>query len=204
MASQVFTNLMFSADGLAELLVQKLLAELPPRVNSLQGARAAVMLNGLGTVKYEELFVVYRKVDQLLRAAGIEIVAPDVGELVTSFDMAGVSLTLFWLTPELEATWIAPADTPAYRKGNVQLECGDEVSAQGLHLKQSLQPGSPDSQAAASVILEALEAMKQTIDDNSDELGRLDAITGDGDHGIGTQRGVTAAVAAAAEALNAG
>ena len=193
-----------SADGLAELLVQKLLAELPPRVTSLQGARAAVMLNGLGTVKYEELFVVYRKVDQLLRAAGIEIVEPDVGELVTSFDMAGVSLTLFWLTPELEATWIAPADTPAYRKGNVQLEFGKEVSAQELHQKQSLQPGSPDSQAAASVILEALEAMKQTIDDNSDELGRLDAITGDGDHGIGMQRGVTAAVAAAAEALKAG
>ena len=46
--------------------------------------------------------------------------------------------------------------------------------------------------------------MKQTIDNNFDELGRLDAIAGDGDHGIGMQRGVTAAVAAAAEALNAG
>jgi len=71
------------------------------------------MLNGLGTVKYEELFVVYRQVDQLLRAAGIDIVEPDVGELVTSFDMAGVSLTLFWLTSELEATWIAPAAVAA-------------------------------------------------------------------------------------------
>ncbi|WP_255252013.1 DAK2 domain-containing protein [Nitrosomonas ureae] len=34
----------------------------------------------------------------------------------------------------------------------------------------------------------------------SEELGRLDAIAGDGDHGIGMQRGITAAVAAAKEA----
>ena len=45
------------------------------------------------------------------------IVEPEVGELVTSLDMAGCSLTVMWLDDELERYWTAPADTPAYKKG---------------------------------------------------------------------------------------
>ena len=41
---------------------------------------------------------------------------PEVGELVTSLDMAGVSLTIGWLDDESRALWCAPANTPAYRK----------------------------------------------------------------------------------------
>jgi D-erythrulose 4-kinase len=42
------------------------------------------------------------------------------------------------------------------------------------------------------------------IDANVDELGRIDAIAGDGDHGIGMQRGARAAAEAAAETQAAG
>lgn len=91
-----------SADELAELLVNALLKEVPQAVSALFGQRLSVVLNGLGGVKYEELFVVYRRVAQLLTAQGLTIVEPEVGELVTSFDMAGLSLTLFWLDEELE------------------------------------------------------------------------------------------------------
>ncbi|MCW2488952.1 dihydroxyacetone kinase subunit DhaK, partial [Candidatus Symbiopectobacterium sp. NZEC127] len=106
-----------SADELAELLVNALLKEVPQAVTTLSGQRLSVVLNGLGGVKYEELFVVYRRVAQLLTAQGLTIVEPEVGELVTSFDMAGLSLTLFWLDEELERFWRAPANTPAFRKG---------------------------------------------------------------------------------------
>ena len=108
-----------TADALAELLVSHLLEEVPDGIETVRGARAAVLLNGLGAIKYEELFVVYRRVHALLEEAGIEIVEPEVGELVTSLDMAGASLTLFWLDDELERLWRAPADTPAYRKGSL-------------------------------------------------------------------------------------
>ncbi|MDO9312540.1 MAG: dihydroxyacetone kinase subunit DhaK, partial [Nitrosomonas sp.] len=108
-----------TADGLAALLVDKLLAEIPAVISNPEGARVGVILNGLGAIKYEELFVVYRKIDQLLSARGLIIVEPEVGELITSFDMAGVSLTLFWMNDELEQTWIAAADAPAFRRGNV-------------------------------------------------------------------------------------
>ncbi|WP_168587877.1 hypothetical protein [Saccharopolyspora sp. ASAGF58] len=40
---------------------------------------------------------------------------------MTSLDMARCSLMLTWLDPELERLWQAPADTPAYRKGNVAM-----------------------------------------------------------------------------------
>src|SRR6185503_9336458 len=66
----------------------------------------------------EELFVVWRSVAPMLREAGYTLVDPEVGELVTSLDMAGCSLTLVFLDSELETLWRAPADTPAYRKGS--------------------------------------------------------------------------------------
>ncbi len=103
-----------SADELAELLVSRLLSEPPPG-----GSDAVVLLNGLGSVKYEELFVLYRRVDELLGQAGIRVVEPEVGELVTSLDMAGVSLTMCWLTEELAQLWHAPAQTPGFRKGTL-------------------------------------------------------------------------------------
>src|SRR5690625_3819958 len=76
-----------TADELAQLLVQRLLAEKPTDTDS----RAVVLLNGLGGVKYEELFVLYNSVAKLLDEAGVSVIEPDVGELVTSFEMAGVS-----------------------------------------------------------------------------------------------------------------
>ena len=102
------------AAALARLLVEPLLAsaERPPEATH----RAAVLVNGLGRTKYEELFVLYGDVAHLLEARGVQVIAPEVGELVTSLDMAGCSLTLFWLDEELEELWAAPVDGPGYRK----------------------------------------------------------------------------------------
>ncbi|MFJ3281435.1 dihydroxyacetone kinase family protein [Streptomyces halstedii] len=195
-----------SADEAAELLVSTVLAELPEGVEAPRGHRAAVILNGLGSVKYEELFVVYRRVAQLLAEAGIEAVDPEVGELVTSFDMAGVSLTLCWLTDELEPLWTAPADAPAYRKGIVEAA---ELLAQDTLaevVEETVPPATDASREAARTVLAALRVLTDTVDTHADELGRIDAVAGDGDHGIGMRRGSTGAYEAAvrAEALGAG
>src|SRR4029078_684872 len=102
------------APTLPQTLVDGLADEKP----AFSSQRIAVILNGLGRTKYEELFVVWGTVARVLRARGDEIVEPEVGELVTSLDMAGCSLTMMWLDDELEKYWAAPADTPAYRKGS--------------------------------------------------------------------------------------
>jgi dihydroxyacetone kinase len=192
-----------TADGLAEILVNRLLEEVPVG-HALANGRVGVMLNGLGAVKYEELFVVYRKVEQLLVARGLTIIDPEVGELVTSFDMAGVSLTLFWLTEELEKTWLAPADTPAFRKGSVTVETDVEARDQVAAAARIFTAGGAESQAWARTLLAMLQSAAAVLDAQAGELGRLDAVAGDGDHGIGMQRGVAAAVRAATEACAAG
>ena len=193
-----------TADELAELFVSSLLAELPDGIDSTSGQRVGLILNGLGSVKYEELFVVYRRIAALLTDAGVEIIDPEVGELVTSFDMAGASLTLFWLDDELETFWKAPADTPAYRKGSIA--AAEQLAASEIEAEQAvvIPSASVESQAAAKVAYLAVEAIATVIDANVDELGRIDAVAGDGDHGIGMQRGARAAYAAALVALDAG
>jgi len=189
-----------TADELAELLVARLLEDLPEGVETPAGARVVPILNGLGSVKYEELFVVYRRIAGLLGEAGLELVDPHVGEFCTSFDMAGTSLTLFWLDDELERLWDAPADTPAYRKGSVvAADRRTAVAAAAVEVEE-LPEATDESRLAAGAVLAAVQTIADTIDAHVDELGRMDAIAGDGDHGIGMQRGAVAARAAAISA----
>ena len=203
-----------TADELAALFVGTLLGEVPDDVQTVSGARVAAVLNGLGSVKYEELFVVYRRIDQLLTQLGIETVEPEVGEFCTSFDMAGASLTLMWLDDELEQLWRTPADTPAYRKGSIaDGRPQDRTGPSGPGAAVAPAPTIPvvaipeassASQVAAVIVARALEALSDTVDAHADELGRIDAVAGDGDHGIGMQRGAHAAVVAARDALDRG
>ena len=178
--------------------MSRLLDEVPAGID-VSGARVVPILNGLGTVKYEELFVVYRRVDRLLRAAGVEVVEPEVGEFCTSFDMAGCSLTLLWLDDELERLWTAPADTPAFRRGSVaQRERVEADTAQAA--QRTIPPASAESREAATVVAGLLARTAEAIAEHADELGRMDSVAGDGDHGIGMQRGSRAGASAARSA----
>ncbi len=197
-----------TADELALLFVSKLLEEVPDGI-AIDGARVVPLLNGLGSVKYEELFVVYRRIHRLLEERGVTVVEPEVGELCTSFDMAGCSLTLLWLDDELEELWRAPADTPAYRKGSAAPQLSIEsTDATGVGDPADGTDGVPastsESRDAAARIAAALDAVSVAIDGAADELGRIDRIAGDGDHGIGMQRGARAAREAARTAVEAG
>ena len=193
-----------SADSLAELLVSRLLQDLPADLESPRGARVGLILNGLGTIKHEELFVVYRRVAQLLKSEGVDIVHPEVGEFVTSYDMAGLSLTMFWLDDELEHYWTLPVHTAAFRKGNLESAApvdGRVPSADESFADEPVTRGSDASHEAARTVFAALSAIRETIDEHALRLGDIDAVAGDGDHGIGMQRGAKAAVDAARTAL---
>jgi dihydroxyacetone kinase len=184
-----------SASELAALLVQKLLGDRPDDA----GTRVVPILNGLGTVKYDELFLLYGKIEKLLLAAGLEISEPECGELVTSLDMSGLSLTLLWLDDELATYWSAPADTPAFRKGAVTARAPRDVAA----LTETVAPAEQGTDAAialGSLAVEALRVVREVVQANEEELGKLDSYAGDGDHGIGMRRGADAAAAAAEQA----
>lgn len=191
-----------SAAGLAGLLVERVLAEAPE-----PGGRVAAVLNGLGRTKYEELFVVWATVSTLLREAGVTVVEPEVGELVTSLDMAGCSLTLTWLDDTLEPLWSAPAAAPAYRKGHLApRDDAPDVTAATPDTADAVDDGPRrgEPRPRAVLVLAALEAAAREVAAAEEELGRLDSVAGDGDHGRGMVRGLEAARRAAAGAVEAG
>ncbi len=183
------------ARELAAKLVETVLAERPDGVSG----RAAVVVNGLGATKYEELFVLFGDVAELLEQAGVELVAPEIGELVTSLDMAGCSLSVTWLDDELEGYWVAPADTPAFRRGNaVASERFTERRTVVADVEETVTAEASEvSVAAAAIARKAVRALNRAVEDNKDYLGQIDAVAGDGDHGIGMSRGSTAAAEAA-------
>lgn len=183
-----------TASELAELLVSRLLADRPA-----EGAdRVVAILNGLGTVKYEELFLLFGKMERLLTAAGLTVVEPECGELVTSLDMSGLSLTLLWLDDELEQLWASPANTPAFRKGNINAHARrTDVAGDAVQAEEMQEAGTPAAAELSRGAAAVLARIRDTVAEHEEELGSLDAVAGDGDHGIGMRRGVEAAVTAA-------
>lgn len=180
-----------TSDEIAQLLVDGLINERPEGSDN----RVVAIVNGLGDTKYEEMFVLWRDIAKRLRAAGLELVGKEVGEFVTSLDMAGVSLTLVWVDDELLKFWQAPADTPAFRVGNMApAEVDDRelnVTAEEVRVEQ---PGSEESRKLAGEVVSVLERIADLLHEKEPELGKIDAVAGDGDHGIGMARGSKAAV----------
>jgi dihydroxyacetone kinase-like protein len=99
-----------TADQIAERLTEMLLAEM----KLASGDRVAVMVNGLGATPPEELYILYRRVYDLLVPRGIAIHRAYVGEYATSMEMAGASLTLFKLDEELQTLLDHPARSPFF------------------------------------------------------------------------------------------
>ncbi|WP_130866690.1 dihydroxyacetone kinase family protein [Acidipropionibacterium timonense] len=183
-----------TSDDVAALLVEGLLADRPEN----PGSRVVPVVNGLGDTKYEELFVLWNDIRRRLVDAGLEVVDPQVGEFVTSLDMAGVSLTLVWLDEVIEPLWLAPCDTPAFRRGAVDAAALDTTELpQEAEQVSVAEPGTEASWQVAGRVVEVLDAVGAVLAAQQEELGRLDAVAGDGDHGIGMARGSAAAAAEA-------
>lgn len=192
-----------TADDVAGLLLAEVLGDAAGEDgDGLAGRRVAVVVNGLGGTKYEELFVVFRSLAHRLRAAGLTVVRPEVGEHVTSLDMAGLSLSLTLLDDELEALWAAPVDAPAYRRSGARLRVERRDAA--VDRESVFAPATPDSQAAGAAAAKALEAVMLVVAEHEGRLGAIDAVAGDGDHGIGMARGSTAGARAARAAVGRG
>ncbi len=94
------------ADDVTTTLVEAILADMPLE----RGTDVAVLVNGLGATPYCELFIIFRRVAQMLDERGIHIHRAFVGEYVTSLEMAGASVTLLKLDDELKRLIDAPAD----------------------------------------------------------------------------------------------
>jgi phosphoenolpyruvate---glycerone phosphotransferase subunit DhaK len=101
-----------NADAIVEEMMQAVLSDLPYG----SGDRVAVLINGLGATPREELYIIHRKVDLMLRERGISVFRVYVGEYATSLEMAGASVSLLRLDDELATLLARPARTPFFQQ----------------------------------------------------------------------------------------
>ena len=106
----VYREKLKSADEIADILLEKILADL-----DYTGSEVAVMINGCGATPLMELLIVNNHVSDVLKEKGISVYRTMVGEYMTSLEMEGFSVTLLKLDEELKALLDAPADTPALK-----------------------------------------------------------------------------------------
>ena len=100
----------------AEVIAEELLAAIASDMDLAKGDDVAVLVNGLGATPKEELYLLYRGVASRLKARGVTVRRPWIGEFATSMEMAGASLSVLRLDDELWRLLAAPARTPFYEQ----------------------------------------------------------------------------------------
>ncbi|BDG01301.1 dihydroxyacetone kinase subunit DhaK [Anaeromyxobacter oryzae] len=101
------------ADALVDRMLDVILPDLPFR----GGDRVCLLVNDLGATTTMELLIVTRRAHQILRARDVRVQDTLVGSFCTSQEMAGFSLSLLRLDPELERHWTRPAASLALTRG---------------------------------------------------------------------------------------
>jgi dihydroxyacetone kinase-like protein len=104
---------MESADQLTDRLAGPVIEDLGLN----QGEQVIAFVNSMGGTPLAELYVVYRRLAQLLDQGGVQIARSLVGPYITSLEMQGCSITLLRADNEKLRLWDAPVLTPALRWG---------------------------------------------------------------------------------------
>lgn len=94
------------ANKIVDELFEAVQTDLPYKA----GDEVALMINGMGGTPISELYLLYAHAHEIAEKMGLKIKRNYVGEYCTSLEMAGFSLTLVKLDPELERLLAAPAE----------------------------------------------------------------------------------------------
>lgn len=89
---------MMPADEITDIIMEKILKDLPFK----SGDDVSVIINGLGSTSLLEMYIIERRVDEILRKNGINAYKTWVGEYFTSMEMGGFSITLTRLDEEMK------------------------------------------------------------------------------------------------------
>ncbi len=185
-----------SAAEMADLMLKTVLPDLP----FVAGQRVAVLVSGLGATPIMELYILYGELAKRLEAQGITIAFNAVGNLFTSLEMMGVTLTLMRLDDELESCLKAPChcvgltvpgDAGAARTYAGKLAATSAAPAVAVQKKVA----APRELAGQTVALgnagDVVRELIKTINANRDFLSEIDGLIGDGDHGVNMSKGFT-------------
>lgn len=101
---------MRTADEIAEELTYKILGELDLTEND----EVAVMVNGLGSTPEMELYILNKRVQEILAEKEIKVYKTFVGEYMTALEMGGCSITLLKLDKELKMLLDHSSEAPNF------------------------------------------------------------------------------------------
>ena len=101
-----------SADEVTQDMMDLLLEDF-----SIEGEEISVLVNSLGATPLEELYIVYRKISEILTSQGIKIYKPYIGRYACSLEMAGFSISLFKLNEKYKKYLDHPVWTPFVKEG---------------------------------------------------------------------------------------
>lgn len=99
-----------TANETAELMLEMLLKDLDVK----PGEDLLVIVNGAGATTLMELFIVFRRVQQVLGEKGIRLARSKVGEFITTQEQGGFQLMIARMDAELIRLWDAPCDAPYF------------------------------------------------------------------------------------------
>ena len=183
-----------SAAEMAEMMLKFVLPDLP----FISGDRVAVLVSGLGATPVMEQYIIYGEIAKRLARQGITVAFQQVGNLFTSLEMMGVTLTVMRLDDELEACLKHPCQsvglTVAGNEGPRRAYFGRLDTAIAMASPPSRGPaaaaraprGPSVALATAGGLVRDLIA---TIVENRQYLSDIDGLIGDGDHGINMAKG---------------
>ncbi len=99
-----------TADETAEIMLNRLLEDLAVKT----GEKLVVFLNGSGATTMMELFIIFRRISQLLAARGIQLADARINELLTTQEQGGFQMSIGRVDDELEGLIKAGCDAPYY------------------------------------------------------------------------------------------
>ena len=187
-----------SANEMAELMLDVVLPDLPFQL----GDKVAILVSGLGATPIMELYILYGEIAKRLGTKGINVTFNKVGNLFTSLEMMGVTLTLMKLDDELESCLQVPCNSIGITvAGDVAAERTYSASVAGVVKAEAATPvvakaaTAPRSVTGPSIALasagDVVRDLIATINANRAYLSEIDGLIGDGDHGINMSKGFT-------------
>ena len=155
-----------------------------------EGDEIIFFVNSLGATTMMECLIALRKAKQILTAKGIKVYDTIVGPLVTCQEMSGISFSVTRLDAELKGYWNLPCESVCYSK----METLGASPAGAMPAPAAAVASGPGLDAHQ--VQEMLRQVASRIIASEPILTDADRALGDGDHGIGMQRGMEAAIEA--------
>ena len=187
----------------ADVLVEKMYAQIMEDADLTVGDEVCVLVNGLGSTTITELAIAYRKVKKLLDKDGIKVHDTDLNSFCTSQEMGGFSITLFKLDEELKEYYDMPCYCPFYAKGELT---GAGLSEQEEDMPADEEPEFDEKDTKSAKITRSKEGVLTELNAadvrnmliyiadkiiaKKPYLTEIDSAIGDGDHGIGMAGGM--------------